>query len=252
MTIQVSDSLGGASPAACVELLRLRPLLFATAWKVVDVFVETLMRMDGRVPDQQGGYYIKTKVKALKQGLPQPLLAQDLWLALAEIYENTTELRHSLVHRFVHADPSGALVGHTAAKAPLPPMSAGDQEALVRVACRLGEAASGGSPADERTHRDLTAWLAELAQWHGQTLNSLGAVGGILEVTVVVARDDAMGGYRLDVPALLASPNLVDHHYMDLVVEYADQPGRTARGRLETAPEEVIVLDADSLPTWLS
>ncbi len=75
----------GASPEGCVELLGIRPLLFGTAWKVLDLFMDALME-DNQVPTNgHGRYSIAAKVTRAKSGqLAQDLLQQGTWDAVRQ------------------------------------------------------------------------------------------------------------------------------------------------------------------------
>jgi hypothetical protein len=68
---------------------------------------------------------------------------------------------------------------------------------------------------------------------------------------MVVYRHPESGAYLLPVPELWALPNLAGDAAVDLVVEFSDQPGIMARGRLEDAPMELVQLDPAALPDWL-
>jgi hypothetical protein len=52
----------------------------------------------------------------------------------------------------------------------------------------------------------------------------------------VVSPEPESRAYPLGVPDLWALPNLAGDVAVDLVVEFCDQPGIIARGRLEDAP----------------
>jgi hypothetical protein len=71
----VSDSLG--APARAELLDRLRPLLFATAWKVLDLIVELIRELaTGKSPPR--GWPIENKVKFVSgrpPGLPEPFIS---------------------------------------------------------------------------------------------------------------------------------------------------------------------------------
>ena len=253
MAIGVADSLG-ATRESCVELLGIHPLLFGTAWKVLDLYVEALMA-DNQVPrDRFGRHTISAKVNATHNGsLTQDLLTQEAWDAVRQVYANTHQLRHSLVHRRVTLDAQGTLTGHDEQGAPLPTsLSVAEQEALVRAALRLGEAAAQGPPVDARTLLDLTAWLARLSSLHGVPLAPEGLPGTIREITVVLHRDPRSGLYLLHVPELWDNANLGGQQVADLVVVFSDQPGIIATGRLEDAPAERVELNPGALPDWLT
>jgi hypothetical protein len=73
----------------------------------------------------------------------------------------------------------------------------------------------------------------------------------IRELTMVVYPHPESGAYLLPVPELWALPNLAGDAAVDLVVEFSDEPGIMARGRLEDAPMELVQLDPAARPDWL-
>jgi hypothetical protein len=252
VSLGVADNIG-ASPEGCVELLGIRPLLFGTAWKVLDLFMDALMA-DNQVPTNGlGRYNIAAKVRRARSGqLAQDLLQRDTWDAVRQVYAATDQLRHSLVHRRVTVDEQGTLTGHDEQGAALAPkLTLDEQESMARAAQRLGEAASQGPPVDARTQLDLAAWLARLSALHGVTLGAGEPLAVIRELTMVVYPHPESGAYLLPVPELWALPNLAGDAAVDLVVEFSDQPGIMARGRLEDAPMELVQLDPAALPDWL-
>ena len=48
----------GATPASCVDLLGIRPLLTGAAWKVLDLLLEAALDLAGQTPDQNRGWSI--------------------------------------------------------------------------------------------------------------------------------------------------------------------------------------------------
>ena len=72
----------------------------------------------------------------------------------------------------------------------------------------------------------------------------------VRELTMVVYPHPESGAYVLPVRELWALPNLAGDVAVDLVVEFSDQPGIIARGRLEDAPMEVVLLNPAALPAW--
>jgi hypothetical protein len=85
-------------------------------------------------------------------------LSQPIWRALTTTYVETADLRHSLVHRTVYTDPSGALIGVDRARNPLRPLSVEEQEAFGRVALRAVQVVTA-QHADPRIEADLIGQL---------------------------------------------------------------------------------------------
>src|SRR5215217_6009307 len=55
LTIVPDSIIEGATPESCVELLALRPLLFGTAWTVLDFLLEEALASAGETPDLANG-----------------------------------------------------------------------------------------------------------------------------------------------------------------------------------------------------
>jgi hypothetical protein len=83
VSIGLADSMG-ASPEGCVELLGIRPLLFGTAWKVLDLFMDSLMAANQVPTNRLGRYSIAAKVTRASSGqLVQDLLERNTWTPYA-------------------------------------------------------------------------------------------------------------------------------------------------------------------------
>jgi hypothetical protein len=89
----------GATPSGCIRLLEIRPLLFGTAWKVLDLLLEAAFAAAGEQADQRrtGRWTIKQKANLAKAAIGRPpSIAAELWRALTLACANTVGVRHSL------------------------------------------------------------------------------------------------------------------------------------------------------------
>jgi hypothetical protein len=245
----------GPNPEACVDLLQIRPLLFGTAWKVLDLLLEEAFAAAGEQPDRtrSGRWSIGHKKTLAQAAVGQPgAIMTLLWQALTLAYANTVEVRHSLVHRTVFANAAGDLVGRDDQGNPVRPVSSAEQEAFGRAALRAAKFVLVPVP-DERLLADLTRQLAQLAGIHGVTLPAVKLYDALPEITAVIGADPAAPGrFLLDVPALRAASPWRDSGYADLVVQPDDRPGEELRGRLEHASDTVVSIDPTAPPGWLS
>jgi hypothetical protein len=227
--------------------------LVGAAWKVVDLLLETALDEAGLQADNARGWTIKTKITHATAGDGRPkALSVQVWRALTLTYVETVQLRHSLVHRRAYTDASGALVGTNGSGGRLRPFTAVEQEAFVRSALRAAQLVIAANP-DSRVEADLIRQLGALAGVHDQPLPAVTLLDSLPEITVVV--DPVAGGsdgYVLDVPALLRRQPFKGLTHADLVVQFRDRPGQDVRGRLEDAPNEIVIIDPDGPPTWLS
>lgn len=251
VAMSVIETLG-PTPAGCIELLHLRPLLVGAAWKVVDLLPETALDEAGFQADNARRWTINSKITHATAGDGRPeALNVQVWRALTRMYVETEQLRHSLVHRRAYTDASSALVGTDGSGGQLRPLAAVEQEAFVRSALRAAQLVIATKP-DSRVEADLIRQLGALAGVHGQPLPAVALLDSLPEITVVV--DPAAGGadgYVLDVPALLRRQPFQGVTHADLVAQFRDRPGQDVRGRLENAPKEIVIIDPDSPPTWL-
>ena len=126
------------------------------------------------------------------------------------------------------------------------------QEAFVRSVLRAAQRVSAASP-DSRVETDLIRQLGAFARLPGQPLPAVTLLDSLPEITVVLD-PEASGAdrYVLDVPALFRRQPFQGSNHADLVVQFRDRLGQEVRGRLEDAPEEIVILDPDNPPTWLS
>jgi hypothetical protein len=255
LTIGPHPIFEGATPESCVELLALRPLLFGTAWTVLDFLLEEALASAGQTPDlANGNWSIDRKRRHARAGAGQPATISALaWQALMVTYAETSELRHSLVHRAAFTDPATqALVGHDRNGGKLRPMSVVEQEAFVRAVLRAGGLVTA-VVREERHEDDLVHQLGQLTGIHRIPLPRLPAGLRLSRLTVIIPADPANPSrYLLDVPAVKAEWGQPDRRWVDLTVRFPDRPGQELRGRLEHAPDATVSIDAAAPPSWLS
>ena len=244
------SNTSGPTPAACVDLLAIRPLLFGTAWKVLDLLLEEAF---GPNVKNAKGWRIQEKGDRAAQGLGQPsMMGLDAWRALTALYRNTTELRHSLVHRKVYTDDAHSLVGQSLDGSDLRPLGASEQEALCRVALRASVVVTR-ERVDARDEQALLWELKNLQAWHEVSLHAPDWSRPAPTVEVVIPPElGRPGRYRLDLLWIRSHRAVGGRPEADLIIRPADRPGISLRGRLEDAPEDEQVLDLAALPDWLS
>ena len=243
----------GATPEGCVEHLALRPLLVGAAWKVLDLLLEESLDQAAVPQDQRRGYSIDFKQQQAQAATARPTqLTALLWAPLMATYDASVEIRHSLVHRRVHTDATGALVGRDRVGQPLRPMPPKEQEAFARAVLGAAEQALA-SATDARSESRLARHLADLAGFHGHWVTAAAMPGVMPELTVVVNPDPASPQrYLLDMADVRArNPFRAGGDHADLIIAPRDRPGQELYGRLEEAPNSVVSIDPDSPPSWL-
>lgn len=253
-----SHSTIGPTPQACVELLQVRPLLVGTAWKVMDLAIETALNAAGLAPrDGRSSWEIKDKCQRARRHsrkIRPSALPLSSWKALIETYVGTVDLRHSLVHRRAWTDAANALVGVKKNGHSTRPLTVDEQEAFGRSAIRAAEALLA-TPPDSRVIADLVGQQAVLASIHKVSLpvDSLPARPPAVAVVLDPIKDDP-NHYRLPIPTvkIRARRNIPSFRYADLIVRFRDRPGLELRGRVEDAPHRVLILDPLNPPAWLT
>jgi hypothetical protein len=235
-----------------VELLGIRPLLFGIAWKVLDLALDEALRQASVRQDSRRGYTIELKRKCFSNAPgPPPFLGPNVWSALCEIYKNSVELRHSLVHRRIRTDPQGWLRASGVSSPSVGAISPGEQEALAQVAAYV-RAASRSATIDARADAALTPWLRVLARFHTVRLASTALPAPLPHVTIDAAPSPETGLYPIDFSAIEADPNLKSSPYADLTIQISDQAETALSGHLEDAPNSAYDLDPNSPPSWLT
>jgi hypothetical protein len=255
LAVYISETLG-ATPDRCVELLRIRPLLVGAAWKVIDLLIEERLSELAKTPDTKRGWSIKKKVELARNRISPPTAIEpNAWEAQTKTYVELAELRHSLVHRRAHLDKTDALVGVDENKKPLRPLTADEQNALGRAALRAAQLVTVATP-DLRVAADLTRQLGYLHGIHGVNLPTIVVADSLPEITAIIDPEASESGdpaiYRFDIPALKKRHPFKTSTQADLTVRFRDRPGEDLRGRLEDAPDEIVHLDPNNPPDWLS
>ena len=172
--------------------------------------------------------------------------SQAISHAVANLYSNTVETRHALVHRRITVDPSSNdLTGYCANGTALTPLTKAEQLAFARVSQRLAQAISEQTQRP-RLEADLRGLLSTLQRHH--TIQELGRAA--TRSPERVGADFPEGGV-LDVPEImaLAIKTFPGVSYVDLELRLPN--GHVAEAELESAPQVVVTIDPDALPAWL-
>lgn len=235
-----------------VEALRntLLPLLFGAAWKILDLALELAFAQAGVTPKKGSRWTIAEKAQnaAAHKGSLQSLSTEtEVWHALGSLYTQTVEIRHALVHRRVHVDPSTReLTGYDSSGVELLPLNNDEQMAFCQLAQRVGQAIIEGG-LRPRIEADLRAQLVTLQRHHEVTMPMNASNKPPVRVI-----DELPESGEINVPHLLreARAKFPGAHYVDVRLELAD--GRCLVGELESAPQEIVTIDPAAPPNWLS
>jgi hypothetical protein len=154
--VSTSDSDRGEA------LEEFRPLLFGTAWKILDLLLE--YALDGLAGPKLKRWQIEAKrshAKSFAGGLPGLTGTKGIWPRLCLIYDATVEARNALVHRRLEVDASGSFVNLAASPSTI---TAVEQEAMQGFALYCSEVALRQRTRDELI---LGCYLNTLATFTG-------------------------------------------------------------------------------------
>jgi hypothetical protein len=247
----ISAHDASVTPERCIELLRIRPLLFGIAWKILDLFHDEAFVQAGEKPKAKRGFRIDDKRDLARNLVGHPgFLPAEVWKAVALSYDGTALLRHSMVHGTVWVNDADALAGKNSGGGNLRPLTADEQEAFVHVVLRLVDAAEKQA-LDSRSEGDLRAQLNRLKGIHKVPLAGAVPLSFVPELTVILDPRSDGCGYVFDPAYVRRRSAFSAERYTDLVAEFRDRPGVSLRGRLEDAPGQAVILDPEQPPDWL-
>lgn len=245
-------------PADCINFLRVRPLLFNTAWRVLDLLIETALNTAGRRPQSSANWPIDDKDQIARrdtEAIRPAQLESSTWSALVETYSRLKTLRHSLIHRTARMRDGHTIVGIDQNGGNLQPFTPEDLDALMRVALRSVEhIRTIPGDLDQRAKDDLVGNLRLLRKFHQVTLPNVALSIRTPTVRVVAGPPDEVGLYEIPIPKIVeeARAALPEFRQADVLIEFVGHPGLTLSGRLELAPHETISVDPLAPPNWLS
>jgi hypothetical protein len=250
-TNTISIGLTAFTNSDSVDELRnsLLPLLFGSAWKILDLAQELALANASIAPKRSTRWTIEEKSQHAKAnaGTLPGFNNPEVLRAIGLLYAATRETRHALVHRRIRVDlPSRSLIGHDSSGSQLPPISYEEQLAFVRTAQRIAQAIAE-KKLRPRVEADLQNQLVVLVKHHGVTISAVSSTRAPIKVI-----DNFPSDGRIDVPALLkrARRTFPGAQYVDIELRVGD--GRTLAGELESAPQTIVIVDLNAPPTWLS
>lgn len=253
----VHDSL---SVGRIADLLgRFSPLVFGAAYKVIDLLVEMVRRLNHEPPCPYGRWSSKRKHEYVRKGMPALLPAPlhrhlDHWSRVAALYERFGEHRHALVHRRAEVLEDDSLTGTDPSGSSLSPVSAAEQEAFAQLAQLLAAAVIAG--AEDARLRNSLAWQLDALDGH----HRLGLLGAhrppdvIRQVVVDLERLDAGRWRLLDGASVHEHLRAQDEEPLNADLEaHAKDDGQEAicEGQCIDVPDAVVDFDEGHPPSWL-
>jgi hypothetical protein len=250
----VEGSLSSAARESLVD--EFRPLLFVTAWKLLDLIVELVRQVTtGVAPPGPKGWRIGDKVNwsaTNPSGMPEPFTSHaEYWTRLAKLYSRLEEPRNAVIHRRFRRSADRGLVPYGVKRRPLRTISVDEIDALVFASYGLAEEVIAGE-VDRRRSFAISWRLDQL-----RALTRLAPVGSASppQLRRVLVNLEKVGRrWRLDlaeIRAHLRSQN-VDSDIADIEA-YIPDTARVLVGRLEDAPlGDSCDFAASKPPTWLA
>lgn len=246
----------GPTAEGCIQLLSIRPLLTGSAWKVLDLMIDAALDEipRQRKMDSNGNPCSREISKKEKDARKWPAklrpIQRNLWDALAMAYAETVELRHSLIHRRVHVDESGTLVGYDNAGASILSLSVAEQEAFAMAVLYASELLLADR-SNQRLLNCLTFQLGRLEDIHKEGLPVTDPPSTPVELTILVGPDEVdTTVYVLDLPRIRAYPSIPSHGLVDLRIRPADRENVEFSAWLEDAPDEIVRFQLHQPPAW--
>jgi hypothetical protein len=250
-------SVGGEAVKAAVD--RFRPLLFAAAYKTLDLLVESVMALNapsGTRPRLTFGEKQKFAQTASPQRLPAPLDSDvDLWPRLASLHDEFLEVRHAVVHRRVQQNPNGDLQPYDRRGQQIQVVTATQVESFTLLVFGVREAVVRGT--DDPRRLNAIAWhLNLLAPVHQLPLVVADAPAPIARRIIDDLEDIGEGRWRIRVKKVadhIASQRGSQFADLDLHARSSDGSVRVLRARWEDIPHdaEVFEFHERALPDWL-
>jgi hypothetical protein len=253
-TIALMMSANMSAGAIEETVARFRPMLFAVAWRVLDLMIE--LGLNQAVPTPPAEWTIAEKQKYAKAGTGRLLPFSsdtDVWPRMCSVYAETVEARHCLIHRTYHRGPKGDLTGLVDRKGVAVKNVTTDEQVAMISLVRRAAPALVASHLSNRERDDVLFHLDRLAAHHGLQVLGNSELGAIVNV-IVDGVPVADGNWEINVSSALGRARAVflaaDH--FDVEIHFPGFAREPLRGELESAPQGVQVIDPSAPPSWLA
>ena len=229
----------------------LRPLLFGTAWKVLDLLIEYGLN----IPTPRAKWTIAAKKADAHTVAVAPLGGDhQIWSRIAAVYANTVEHRHCLIHRsFVFSAVGDMTHMHDLAQNPIADLTLVEQDAFCRLAQRSAMIVAT-QRYTQRERLDLVASLDALNNHHQMNLIGGGAKASQPLLIRIDATRAGISSWTIDIVQAMqkAAEVFPGRPYFDIEINFPDAGIPPLIGRLEDAPRDVVLeLDLQHLPSWI-
>ena len=237
----------GRSNSDVISELKIRPLLFGAAWKILDILIDYVLQKAS--PTRR--FTIKEKVECAAEGRISfsPLNEHpEIMERVLAVYVNDVQYRHALIHRRASASENGDFTGHNDCGKPLPRLTILEQEAFCRAALCVASAVADGVLPTRNLHRlaseiDALQHLTLKPKLNFPPLNKQTPV-----VTVHVS-----SAHPVDFSAIKSKvySTFPTASHVDLILAVEDLPGVRYSSELERTPDLRLTLGANTDVPWL-
>jgi len=224
------SSLSGDAVAAFRDKVLL-PLLFGSAWKILDLIVERAWQAQGGPPKPQIADKLRRTLSNPSESAAVVCGDQRILDRILAVYRNTLALRHALIHRRVSRLPDGGLAEPAGSH-----LSRDEILALCLVSRRLPEVA--GCTLDNRTIGELAWHINQLARVHEEPDLTDAYAPRPIDI-VKVAAVERNGRLTVDVDRAKSKARSVNSGFpfADLQIYLPDRETLAVECRLEDAPD---------------
>jgi hypothetical protein len=233
---------------------QLAPLLFGAAWKVLDMVIEFALCKAYPRKNADSQLLITEKIDALSKGMADPCVlgaSKSVWEALEQLYKQTVDHRHSLVHRADKVDiATGTMVGTDKKGTPLLPLTRQHQLSFAKVGALVARGVLGGG-IDERSEEHLKYELDKLTQHTKHP--AFGVSGSSAPANILLELEEENGSFFLNMCGVLdrARKSCPAERYFNVLVNIPGDSGRRLFGYAEKFPQGRSHIDLVTLPSWL-
>ncbi|MGE0822685.1 MAG: hypothetical protein AB7G75_06165 [Candidatus Binatia bacterium] len=198
--------IGGASVRDQVikEVVpRLRPLIFVAAYKILDLFVEFVLKLKGQTPPQEGWSFEKKKNLLANRSYQLPSIlspTDEIWDRMVALYTNLSEARHCVVHRRSNQNSDGTLFIQDRSGNALLPLTAQEQEKFAEATYVLSESVTRQEISNRQRNAILNA-LDYLDAHHRYPKTGMTVPGEIPQIIANLTPLSA-GRWQLDIESI--------------------------------------------------
>lgn len=251
--VRISSTVSMSGTAESRLKNQVAPLLFGSAWKLLDLLLEFALNKAYPSLDRRVWKISDKQRHALKGSGDSSVLScsSAVWDAVCRVYGNTVEHRHCLIHRTAIVDrATGSLVGSNEQGQQILSLSRAEQVAFSKVGSLATRGVITGG-IDQRSEDHLKYQLDQLVNHSGCAPFGVGGTSAPVQIELELLEEN--GNHYLDLTEVLtkARRTFPTVAHFDLVVDVPGESGRKLVAYAENCPAGKSRIDLSSLPAWL-